>query len=401
VESHLLTAGGVTYTYDGDGKRVKKSNGKLYWFGMGDDVLDETDLMGSTSNSAFNEYVFFSGKRIARRDSTNSVFYYFSDHLGTSQVIVQAGQATACYDADFYPFGGERTPVINSCPQHYKFTGKERDQETGLDDFGARMYGNALGRFLTPDFGGPLDSIPDAVPWADFETPQSLNLYGYARNNPTSFDDNDGHDCVVQTRTGDNTETFSSSSGNCDNVKVGDGQAKTFVDGKVTSIQEGADGHSIDIGFKANDGSGAVGVQNAATPYPDRRGLAYGTNQEGYRTLGIAGATMNDSRTYAIWFGASALAGAGGALAANTLFEGGLTTLGDLGVTPTAGEQAYAERLLAKAGKEGVQKAIRTLSKRLAEHEAKLRGGLKYPGTVEREVGNFIRTIKALTDVLK
>jgi hypothetical protein len=43
------------------------------------------------------------------------------------------------YDADFYPYGGERV-VTNSCPQNYKFTGKERDGETQNDSFGARYY---------------------------------------------------------------------------------------------------------------------------------------------------------------------------------------------------------------------------------------------------------------------
>ena len=42
-----------------------------------------------------------------------------------------------CYDADFYPFGGERA-YTNSCPQNYKFTGEERDAESGNDEFGAR-----------------------------------------------------------------------------------------------------------------------------------------------------------------------------------------------------------------------------------------------------------------------
>lgn len=36
--------------------------------------------------------MFFDGKRTARRNSSNTVFYYFSDHLGTSREIVQAGQ---------------------------------------------------------------------------------------------------------------------------------------------------------------------------------------------------------------------------------------------------------------------------------------------------------------------
>jgi hypothetical protein len=64
-------------------------------------------------------------------------------------------------------------------------------------------------------------------------------------------------------RTDSTKETVTISSGNCDNVKIGDGQIKTFVDGTVTSIKAGADGRSIDIGYRANDGSGAVGVPNA------------------------------------------------------------------------------------------------------------------------------------------
>ena len=53
------------------------------------------------------------------------------------------------------------------------------------------------GRFLSPDWGGP-GPDPDAVPWADFENPQSLNLYGYVGNNPLSSTDEDGHDYYLQ-----------------------------------------------------------------------------------------------------------------------------------------------------------------------------------------------------------
>ncbi len=33
----------------------------------------------------------------------------------------------------------------------YKFTGKERDTESGLDNFGKRYNASSLGRFMTPD----------------------------------------------------------------------------------------------------------------------------------------------------------------------------------------------------------------------------------------------------------
>jgi RHS repeat-associated protein len=50
----------------------------------------------------------------------------------------------------------------------YKFTGKERDSESGLDNFGARYLGSSLGRFMTPD-----EPFYDG----DIHDPQKLNLY--------------------------------------------------------------------------------------------------------------------------------------------------------------------------------------------------------------------------------
>ena len=78
---------------------------------------------------------------------------------------------------------------MNNLDNHYKFTGKERDGETGLDYFGARHYSNTLGRFISADWS----AVPEPVPYADFSDPQSLNLYTYVRNIPTSRADGDGH----------------------------------------------------------------------------------------------------------------------------------------------------------------------------------------------------------------
>jgi YD repeat-containing protein len=80
AESELtqaVTSSTTGYVYDGDGRRVEKTSGgsayKLYWYGVGGSVLEETDGSGSTSNGSFNEYVYFAGKRIARRDSSGNV----------------------------------------------------------------------------------------------------------------------------------------------------------------------------------------------------------------------------------------------------------------------------------------------------------------------------------------
>ncbi len=190
----------TNYVYDGDGKRVEKTGGttKLYWYGADGSVLDETDATGSFTNANFNEYIFFGGKRVAKRDSSGNVLHYLADNLGTSRAMAQvlSGQstATACYDADFYPYGGERT-VTNTCvsTQNYKFTGKERDTESGLDEFGARYYSSSMGRFTIPDWS----EKPTDVPYASFGDPQSLNLYSYVQNNSLSRNDPTGHKCFL------------------------------------------------------------------------------------------------------------------------------------------------------------------------------------------------------------
>ena len=137
-------AGAYTYTYDGDGKRVQKSGGKLYWYGSTGEVLTETDLSGNLTD----DYVFFSGKRLARVDASSNVDYYLSDQLGSSRVVTDSN-GNLLDDSDFYPFGWER-PVASGSGNTYKFTGKERDSETGLDYFGARYYASNMGRWMSP-----------------------------------------------------------------------------------------------------------------------------------------------------------------------------------------------------------------------------------------------------------
>src|SRR6202042_3044549 len=120
--------------------------------------------------------------------SGNSISYYAEDILGTTRVITSS-TGTLGYDADLYPFGGERNPYTNTISQHYKFEGKERDAETNNDDFGARYYSSQFGRWISPDWS----AIPAPVPYANLTNPQTLNLYAMVSDNPESFVDLDGH----------------------------------------------------------------------------------------------------------------------------------------------------------------------------------------------------------------
>jgi RHS repeat-associated protein len=65
-----------------------------------------------------------------------------------------------------------------------RFTGKERDAETGLDYFGARYLSSAQGRFTSVD--------PIQYSRARVLDPQQWNMYAYARGNPVGLTDPTG-----------------------------------------------------------------------------------------------------------------------------------------------------------------------------------------------------------------
>jgi RHS repeat-associated protein len=140
------------------------------------------------------------------------------DHLGSTRLVTDgSGNVLRC--SDYLPFGeeipagmGGRTGCYGSGQyptppdvESLKFTGKERDSETGLDFFESRYYSSAQGRFTSPDEfkgGGVFDpgtgksaETIGPLPYADITDPQTLNKYAYVRNNPLRYVDPDGH-CV-------------------------------------------------------------------------------------------------------------------------------------------------------------------------------------------------------------
>ncbi|HEV2288629.1 MAG TPA: RHS repeat-associated core domain-containing protein [Candidatus Acidoferrales bacterium] len=187
AESEIKSAAGVTYTYDGDGNRVEKSSGTLYWYGLNSAPLEETNLTGGM----LRDYIFFDGARISVYTPTSTVLGFFDDHLGSTsklEEVSSSGTVSQGFDSDYYPFGRAHQ-FKDSYDPAFKFMGKERDEETGLDNFGARYNDSTIGRFISADWS----SVPEAVPYANLTNPQTLNLYAMVSDNPETFADLDGH----------------------------------------------------------------------------------------------------------------------------------------------------------------------------------------------------------------
>ena len=348
ASNELTSAGGVTYTYDPSGHRVEKSSGTLYLYGPGDSVLEETTLSGTL----VNQYIYFGSARVARRDASGNVFFYSQDHLGTSRVLaeVPSGQSTAtlCYDADFYPFGGERV-YSNTCAQNYKFTGKERDSESGLDNFGARYDSSQMGRFMSPD-------PDDDSGFENQDDPQSWNAYSYVRNNSMNLTDLDGRDyrvCVDNGNGGWNCVTYANSN---DFQKALDGTGATLNGtDKNGQIVVNVNGQNVVAGtysYFVGPGVEGGGVQEDSILAPvlfgglvgglkaGVRGIAVGVFGGGAKTVAeeVTVATVTDAATGA----------AGSSLTPGTVFNEGRGLLG--------GEAELSSHAAAQAAARGVTK---------------------------------------------
>jgi RHS repeat-associated protein len=182
-------------------------------------------------------------------------------------VDVYTGLAPVGYDADCYPYGGERA-VTDSCSQDFKFTGKERDAETGNDYFGARFYTSRFGRFLTPD---PL--LNSGRP----TNPQTWNRYAYALNNPLSVVDPTGLYDLVNNCATDNKECNKQFQQHAKDLKealanlqkkvdkMKDSPEKQRLEAALTALGTQGDNNGVNVTFGALSGSTAAQTDFSAT----------------------------------------------------------------------------------------------------------------------------------------
>lgn len=183
-----MDSGAATYVYDAEGCRVRSvtsAGTKDYLYDLAGRVITELSSTGTWNRGEFYAGSEHLGSYIG--GTGGSTLFAHSDWLGTERARSDTN-ANIAESFSSLPYG-DLLSGNGSSPIH--FTGKERDAESGNDYFGARYYASTMGRWLSPDWA----ATATAVPYADFGDPQSLNLYGYVRNNPLSHADADGHCC--------------------------------------------------------------------------------------------------------------------------------------------------------------------------------------------------------------
>ncbi len=259
-------ANGKTFTYDGENKQTKVTSGssvmgEYSYDGDGKRVKKYVPSTGETTIFVYDA----SGKMVAEYSTVVAstadakVSYLTNDSLGSLRITTDAnGIATS--RRDFMPFGEEIAATglragYGSDTVRQKFTSYERDNESELDFGQARYYSSKLGRFYSAD--------PENA-GASEDDPQSWNGYAYSRNNPTLLVDPDGR-----------KYTYCDSNGVC--VDYGDDEFHKYI-------------HNLPDGYervKGEDGAGVIKFKGEVVATYTRPYVDFGSEQASMAINGI------------------------------------------------------------------------------------------------------------------
>ncbi|MDQ1637294.1 MAG: hypothetical protein QOF62_633 [Pyrinomonadaceae bacterium] len=196
------------YVYDGSGQRARKitenqavaggeptqKSQRIYVGGV--EIYRDYGTAGAITLERQSYHVMDDKSRIAMIETRTQgkddaparlVRYQFGNHLGSACIETDDTARVISYE-EFHPFGTTSYQAVDAdikaAAKRYRYTEKERDEESGLEYHGARYYVPWLGRWLSADLIGVEDG---------------LNLYRYANNNVLKYKDLTG----TQSKTSD------------------------------------------------------------------------------------------------------------------------------------------------------------------------------------------------------
>ena len=183
------------YNYDSSGQRCRKvvvESGvtKIRYYIGGYEVyreyeneklqLERESLHVSDDT---NRIALIETKTVSDGKQTEEILirYQYGNHLGSASLELDEHAQLISYE-EYYPYGNTSYQAVDKTREvpvkRYRYTGMERDEESGLNYHTARYYAPWLGRWLCPDPAGTVDG---------------LNLYRYVRGNPVGLVDTSGN----------------------------------------------------------------------------------------------------------------------------------------------------------------------------------------------------------------
>ena len=315
-----LTKNNLVYTYDGNGKLIRQSNGLEFFY-------DHTGVAGMKYNGS--TYIYrkdVQGNIIALLDSSGTVVVkYTYDAWGN-----YAAEALDYYDGKVQFKNVDSDKAFNADYEKYKqlaninpfrYRGYYYDTETELYFLKTRYYDPEVGRFISPD----------SIEYLDPETINGLNLYAYCNDNPVSNVDPNGNkwwNILAWIGVGLVVAAI---------TVLTAGMAGAVISGVAGGIIYGAA-----IGTLALGSIGAVGGAVGGIIYDGVNGNSFGTSiwtwtKAGFGIGAIAGAIIGGAiggaaaasvtglTNTSFWTG---LGENGAKIAANAAKEKGLTTIG-------------------------------------------------------------------------
>ena len=171
---------GVHFAYDGRGQRARKTTAtsdRIYLggFELYRDAKVERETLHVLDGQHRIALVETRTGGTAGPDQT--IRYQHDDHLGSAIAELDDKANPLSYE-EFHPYGTTAL-FAGLASKRYRYSGMERDDETGLQSHGVRQYSPWLGRWMSTDPAGPVDGT---------------NRYAYCRNSPIRLEDARGTD---------------------------------------------------------------------------------------------------------------------------------------------------------------------------------------------------------------
>ena len=204
------------YVYGGDGMRVRKITQRVV--DVANDTIERTETIyldgcelkritrgntellkrftstltdGTNSLAIIHSWEKDTLARETDAVATKKIHYQLTNHLGSASLELDETGAVITYE-EYFPYGGTSFVAGRNKREidlkTYRYSGKERDDFTGLYYFGYRYYAHWIGGWINPDPLGPEDSE---------------NLYLYVHNNPINLVDPNGLQATAPVRRGE------------------------------------------------------------------------------------------------------------------------------------------------------------------------------------------------------